>query len=76
MPVDSLARVLIVVGLAIVALGGLLLVLGRIPGLGRLPGDILIQRDNITIWIPLTTMILLSLLLSAAFYIAGLLFRR
>ncbi len=61
---DGLGRLLIWVGGGILVLGLLLLVLARIPGLGRLPGDILIRRGNVSIYIPLATMLLLSLVLT------------
>ena len=58
-------------GWAIVALGivitvvGLVIALGdRIPILGHLPGDIVIQRENVTIFIPLGTMLLVSVVVS------------
>ena len=56
-------RLLIVLGLGIVVLGLLWPYLGRI-GLGRLPGDIAIQRDNMTFYFPLVTCLLLSLAVS------------
>ncbi len=49
------------------ALGVLLLFSDKIPWLGRLPGDISIKRENFTFYFPLTTCILLSLLLSLIF---------
>ncbi|NLJ55763.1 MAG: DUF2905 domain-containing protein [Firmicutes bacterium] len=42
------------------------LFLGRV-GLGRLPGDILIKRENLTVYIPFTTMLLLSIILTLIF---------
>jgi hypothetical protein len=63
-----MARFLIVLGLAILAVGLLWPVLSRL-GLGRLPGDIVIQRDNFTFYFPLATCILVSMLLSAAFWL-------
>ncbi|HEV8633668.1 MAG TPA: DUF2905 domain-containing protein [Chloroflexota bacterium] len=60
----ELGRTLIAVGLAIVLLGLLLTFVGRIPLLGRLPGDIVIERENFTCAVPLATMLLLSLLLT------------
>jgi hypothetical protein len=45
-------------------IGGLLLLGGRIPWLGRLPGDILIQRRNFTFYFPLATGILISIVLT------------
>jgi len=44
-------------------------IFGKIPGIGRLPGDILIKRENFTLFIPVTTCLLLSLLLSFLFYL-------
>jgi hypothetical protein len=66
-----MSRMLIVVGLVIVAIGVLWPWLSRI-GLGRLPGDIVIQRRNFTFYAPLATGLLVSILLSLALW----LFRR
>lgn len=56
-------RMLIYAGLVLVAVGLLWPWLGRLP-LGRLPGDILIERPGFKLYIPVTTMILVSLILS------------
>ncbi len=61
---QAFGRVLIVIGLLIVVLGVILLLAGRVPYLGRLPGDIVYQRGNFTLYIPLATMLLLSLILT------------
>ncbi len=61
---DSIGKLLIYVGGGILILGLLLVLLGKVPGLGRLPGDILIRRDNVTFYFPLGTMILLSVVLT------------
>ena len=58
-----MSRTLIILGLAIAVVGLLWPWIGRI-GLGRLPGDIFIQRDNFTFYAPITTGILLSVVLS------------
>jgi len=68
---DSLARMLIIFGVVLALLGGLLLWAGKIPFLGRLPGDILIRRENWSFYFPLTTSILLSLLLTLLFSLFG-----
>lgn len=60
----GLGKSLIVIGLVIAAIGLLLTLAGRIPWLGRLPGDIFIKKDNFTFYFPLATSILISLLLS------------
>jgi hypothetical protein len=63
-----MARFLILLGLVILAIGLLWPILSRL-GLGRLPGDIVIQRDNFTFYSPLATSILVSVLLSAVFWL-------
>ncbi len=59
-------------GLVIAALGIVLTLAGRIPWLGHLPGDIAIRRENFSFYFPLTSSILISLVLSLLFW----LFRR
>lgn len=63
-----MSRFLIVLGLAILVIGLLWPVLSRL-GLGRLPGDIVVQRDNVTFYLPLATCILLSVLFSVVLWI-------
>jgi Protein of unknown function (DUF2905) len=58
-----MSRTLIIVGLAIAAVGLIWPWVTKL-GLGRLPGDIYIQRDNFTFYAPITTGILISLVLS------------
>jgi hypothetical protein len=65
-----MARFLMVLGLVILALGLLWPVLGRL-GLGRLPGDIVIQRGNVSFYFPLATCLLVSVLLSVAFWLCN-----
>jgi len=65
-------RFLIVVGIVLVALGLLLTFVGKIPWLGRLPGDIYYKTDRVTIYFPLMTSLVLSVLLTLLLY----LFRR
>jgi hypothetical protein len=64
-----LGKLILVFGAILVAVGLLLLLLGRtqLP-IGRLPGDIIYRRRNFTFYFPLTTSILLSLVLSLVFY--------
>ncbi len=64
---DSLGKMLILFGVVLALLGGLLLVAGKIPYLGRLPGDIVIRRENWSFYFPLTTSILISILLTLLF---------
>ena len=61
---QALGRLLIVFGLVIILAGVVLLVAGRIPGLGRLPGDLVVRRGPVTFYFPLATSIVLSVLLT------------
>jgi Protein of unknown function (DUF2905) len=65
----NLGKLIVVVGAILVGVGLLLLLLGRtgVP-VGRLPGDILYRRRNFAFYFPLTTSILLSIVLSLVFY--------
>ena len=72
----EIARALIVMGALIVLVGLVLLVVGRIPFLGHLPGDIRIQTGGTTWYIPLATSILISIVLSLLLTIIGNLFLR
>jgi len=64
----AMSRALIVVGLSIIAMGLLWPWLTRI-GLGRLPGDIVIERENFRLYVPITTGILISAVLSAVLWL-------
>jgi hypothetical protein len=66
--VNGIARFLIVLGAVLILVGLLMPWLGKL-GLGRLPGDIVIERENFSFYFPITTSILLSLLLSAIFWL-------
>lgn len=61
---EALGRSLLIIGGVIFFLGLVLILAGRIPGLGRLPGDIVIERDRFGCYIPLATSILLSIVLT------------
>jgi len=65
-----MSRTLIVVGLLLVAAGLLWPWLTRL-GLGRLPGDIVIARDNFTFYAPLATGLLLSVVLSLVLWLVN-----
>jgi hypothetical protein len=63
----DLAKALIVIGLALAALGAMLWVLSGVPLVGRLPGDIYLRRGNFTFYFPLATCILISIVVSLIF---------
>jgi len=64
-----MSRFLIVLGLALVVIGLLWPWIGRL-GLGRLPGDIVIQRQNFIFYFPITTGVLISVVLTLIFWFA------
>ena len=64
---ESFAKLLLLFGLILVAVGGLMLFIGKIPYIGKLPGDIYVQRKNFSFYFPLTTSILLSIVLTLLF---------
>ncbi len=70
---QGFGRILIIAGLVMAGLGVLMLVAGKIPGIGRLPGDIVFQRGNFTFYFPIVTMLLLSIILTV---VLNVIFRR
>jgi hypothetical protein len=69
--VGDIGRALIVLGLLLVAAGALISLVGKVPWLGRLPGDIHVERGNWTFYFPLATSLLLSVALSLLFWLFG-----
>ena len=67
--IQHIGKFLILLGLIISAVGGLFLLSGKIPWIGRLPGDIIIQKRNFTLYFPLVTSILISLILTLIFWV-------
>ncbi|MDI6895431.1 MAG: DUF2905 domain-containing protein [Bacillota bacterium] len=64
MTLEQVGRMLLLFGLVLVVLGLILTFGARVLPLGRLPGDIVIRRDGLTLYFPLMTGIVLSLLLT------------
>ena len=64
----GLGKIFIYLGLMLVVIGGVLILAGRLPGLGHLPGDISIERDNFSVYFPLATSILVSVIISLVLY--------
>lgn len=60
----GIGKYLIILGLVIAVIGVIFTLAGKLPWLGRLPGDIYIKRDNFTFYFPLATSILISVILS------------
>ena len=63
----EIGKTLILLGGMLVIIGVLLSFGGKLPWLGRLPGDIVIQRDNFTFYFPIVTSIVISVVLSLLF---------
>jgi hypothetical protein len=67
--IASFAKITIFVGLSVTIIGILLLFSDKVPFLWRLPGDIYIQRKSFNFYFPITSCILISVILSVIFYL-------
>ncbi|MGH2471863.1 MAG: DUF2905 domain-containing protein [Candidatus Limnocylindria bacterium] len=65
MELAQFGRILVLIGAGILGLGILLVLADRVPFIGRLPGDIRVSGDGWTLYVPLATSIVLSVLLTA-----------
>lgn len=61
---SGLGKMLLVIGLAVAALGAVLIAAGKVPWLGRLPGDFVWRSRNITVYFPLMTSLIASIVLT------------
>jgi hypothetical protein len=68
----EMGRILVILGVALVVIGGIVMLLGRagLP-LGRLPGDIVYHGKNMTFYFPLASCILISIALSIVLFLIG-----
>jgi hypothetical protein len=66
--VETAGKILLLIAAAVAVIGVVLLIVGKL-GLGRLPGDIVIHRDGLTIFVPLGSMLLLSVVGSLLLYL-------
>ncbi len=80
---NGIGRLLIIGGLALAAVGVLLTLVERWPGfgtafgwVGKLPGDLSMTRERFSLYVPITTSLVLSILLSVVLYILSWIFRR
>jgi len=76
MDLSEMGRWLAGMGVALVAVGGLLWLLGRLPGVGRLPGDFQFQVGNVGCFAPIATMLLVSVVLTIVLNILLRLFQK
>lgn len=61
---STLGKLLISIGVFVLIIGIIIVLAGKIPGIGRLPGDIYYRKGNFTFYFPLATSVIVSLLLS------------
>lgn len=80
---NGIGRLFIIAGLCLAGVGALLTLVERWPGagtafgwIGRLPGDLSITRERFSLYIPIATSLVLSILLSVVLYILSWIFRR
>ena len=67
----AFGKMLIFFGVILIIVGGLFLLGGKIPLLGRLPGDIAVQKKNFSFYFPITTGIIISIILSFLMWLLG-----
>ena len=65
----EIAKVMILIGAVLIAVGLVILVFPRLPFVGKLPGDILIKKENFTLYFPLATSIVISIIISLILYL-------
>ena len=65
----DMAKTIMLLGLVLFAVGALMALAGKIPWIGRLPGDIAIERENFKFYFPLGTCLLLSAVLSIVLWL-------
>ena len=61
---SAFGKILIGLGILMIIIGGLFVIGGKIPFIGRFPGDIAIQKKNFSFYFPITTCIIISLIFS------------
>ena len=66
---QEIGKILILFGIILIGVGLLLIFFNKIPLIGKLPGDILIQKKDFTLYFPLATSIILSIILSLIFWV-------
>jgi hypothetical protein len=66
---ENPGKLLIIAGIVLVVVGFIFLFFNKIPFLGKLPGDILVKRENFTFYFPVVTSIIISILFSIIIYI-------
>ncbi|MBI3317380.1 MAG: DUF2905 domain-containing protein [Candidatus Omnitrophica bacterium] len=68
---NDFSKTLIFFGIMLIAIGVIAAIFGKIPGLGRLPGDIYFRKGSFTFYFPLMTCLILSFILTVVFTLFG-----
>jgi hypothetical protein len=63
-PLAGIGKLLVLIGIILIVFGGILVFLPKIPWLGKLPGDLFFKGEKVSFYFPLTTSIIISLLLT------------
>lgn len=61
---SDLGKTIIFAGIILIVVGLIVSVMGKIPGIGKMPGDILVKRENFTFYAPIASSILISIILT------------
>ena len=73
---EGVAKLLLIAGAAIIFVGLFFLLASKMPFFGRLPGDIVIRRGNFSLFFPLVTCIILTIIITIGLNLLGWLFRK
>lgn len=68
---NAFGKILIIIGIILIIAGGLFMFGSKIPFIGRMPGDISIQKKNFGFYFPITTCIIISIVLSLLSWLFG-----
>ncbi|MCX5697363.1 MAG: DUF2905 domain-containing protein [Candidatus Omnitrophica bacterium] len=66
---QEIGKAVIIFGIVLIGIGVLLMFIDKVPFLGRLPGDIYVQRKNFTFYFPLVTSVIISIILSVILWL-------
>jgi len=72
MNLGLMGKALILAGIVFIVFGAIFVIFGRVPFLGKLPGDIVVHKKNFTVYFPVATSILISVVLTAILIIINL----
>ena len=68
---NDIGKAVITLGIVLIIVGIMMMLAGRIPWVGKLPGDIMIKKENLSVYFPITSCILLSIIISAIMCLIG-----